>query len=90
MPLLLRGARQVGKTYVIEKFGKEVEEAVANQSVVIHLEDDVDVSRGDLIVKKENSPRLSQQLEVFLCWMDTKPLVTGSKYLLQLKYEAHL
>jgi sulfate adenylyltransferase subunit 1 len=69
---------------VIEKFGAEVEEAVAHQSVVIHLEDDVDVSRGDLIVKKENAPRLSQQLEVFLCWMDTKPLITGNKYLLQL------
>jgi sulfate adenylyltransferase subunit 1 len=69
---------------VIEKFGTEVEEAVAHQSVVIHLEDDVDVSRGDLIVKRENAPRLSQQLEVFLCWMDTKPLVNGNKYLLQL------
>jgi len=68
----------------IEKFGAEVEEAAAHQSVVLHLEDDVDVSRGDLIVKKENAPKLSQQLEVFLCWMDTKPLVSGNKYLLQL------
>ena len=68
----------------IEKFGGEVEEAVAHQSVVLHLEDDIDVSRGDLIVKKENAPKLSQQLEVFLCWMDTKPLVNGNKYLLQL------
>ena len=69
---------------VIEKFGTEVEEAMAHQSVVLHLDDDVDISRGDLIVKKENAPRLSQQLEVFLCWMDTKPLINGNKYLLQL------
>jgi sulfate adenylyltransferase subunit 1 len=69
---------------VIEKFGTEVDEAVAHQSVVIHLQDDVDVSRGDLIVKKENAPQLSQQFEVFLCWMDTKPLINGNKYLLQL------
>jgi sulfate adenylyltransferase subunit 1 len=68
----------------IEKFGHEVADAVAHESVVIHLEDDVDVSRGDLIVKKENAPQLSQQLEVFLCWMDSKPLINGNKYLLQL------
>jgi len=61
-----------------------VTDAVANESVVIHLEDDIDVSRGDLIVKKENEPQLSQQLEVFLCWMDSKPLTNGNKYLLQL------
>ena len=69
---------------LIEKDGVETEEAVAHQSVVIHLEDDVDVSRGDLIVKRENPPKLSQQLEVFLCWMDSKPLISGNKYLLQL------
>jgi sulfate adenylyltransferase subunit 1 len=68
----------------IEKCGIETEEAVPHQSVIIHLDDDVDVSRGDLIVKKENPPLLSQQLEVFICWMDSKPLVTGNKYLLQL------
>jgi sulfate adenylyltransferase subunit 1 len=68
----------------IEKNGTETEEAVPHQSVVIHLEDDVDVSRGDLIVKQENPPQLSQQLEVFICWMDSKPLVPGNKYLLQL------
>jgi sulfate adenylyltransferase subunit 1 len=68
----------------IERNGVETAEAVAHESIVLHLEDDVDVSRGDLISKKENAPKLSQQLEVFLCWMDTKPLVNGNKYLLQL------
>jgi len=68
----------------IERNGAETAEAVAHESIVLHLEDDVDVSRGDLISKKENAPKLSQQLEVFLCWMDTKPLVNGNKYLLQL------
>src|ERR1700730_14429404 len=68
----------------IEKDGREIEEAVAPQSVVLHLEDDVDVSRGDLIVQPENPPNLSQQFEVFLCWMDSKPLISGNKYLLQL------
>ena len=69
---------------MIERDGVETDEAVAHESVVIHLKDDVDVSRGDLIAKKENPPKKSQQLEVFLCWMDSKPLVNGNKYLLQL------
>ena len=67
----------------IEIGGKEVDEAYALQSVVLHLEDDIDVSRGDLIVPKNNQPQLEQEFEVLLCWMDNKPLVPGNKYLLQ-------
>ena len=67
----------------IEIGGKEVQEAFALQSVILHLEDDIDVSRGDLIVQKNNQPQLEQEFEVLLCWMDNKPLVPGNKYLLQ-------
>ena len=68
----------------IEINGKEVEVAFAPQSVIMHLEDDIDVSRGDLIVKSDNQPKTSQELEVLLCWMDNKPLVPGNSYLLQI------
>ncbi|HCL06004.1 MAG TPA: sulfate adenylyltransferase [Chitinophagaceae bacterium] len=68
----------------IEHNGKEVEEAFAPQSVVIHLEDDIDVSRGDLIVKNEHQPRVTNEIEALLCWMDQKALVPGNKYLLQI------
>jgi len=68
----------------IEIGGAEVEEAFAPQSVVIQLEDDIDISRGDMIVKNDNQPKLGNQLEVLLCWMDTKPLIPGNKYYLQL------
>jgi sulfate adenylyltransferase subunit 1 len=68
----------------IEIGGKEVDEAFALQSVVLHLEDDIDISRGDMIVKEENPPSISQELDVFLCWMDNKPLIPGNKYLLQI------
>lgn len=64
--------------------GKLVEEAFAPQSVVLHLEDDVDVSRGDIIVPSKDLPQTAQELEVLLCWMDNKPLVAGNKYLLQI------
>ncbi|RFM30576.1 sulfate adenylyltransferase subunit 1 [Deminuibacter soli] len=68
----------------IELNGKEVEEAFAPQSVILHLADDVDISRGDVIVKSNDQPNVAQELEVLLCWMDTKPLAAGKKYLLQL------
>ncbi len=68
----------------IEVGGKEVKEAYAPQSVVLHLEDDIDISRGDIIVKTENQPAVGNEIEVLLCWMDHKPLIPGNKYLLQL------
>jgi sulfate adenylyltransferase subunit 1 len=67
----------------IELSQKEVEEAYAPQSVVLHLEDDVDVSRGDVIVTTNDQPTLSNELEVLLCWMGEKHLAPGNKYLLQ-------
>lgn len=68
----------------IEVGGVEVAEAFAPQSAVLHLADDVDVSRGDLITLTENGPQVSNELEVLLCWMDSKPLQVGSKYQLQI------
>jgi sulfate adenylyltransferase subunit 1 len=68
----------------IEIGGKKIEEAHAPQSVVLQLEDDIDISRGDLIVKNNNKPNVEQELKVLLCWMDNKPLIAGNKYLLQI------
>ncbi len=68
----------------IEIGGGEIEEAYALQSVVLHLEDDVDVSRGDMIVPLNNQPSTEQEFEALLCWMDNKPLIPGNKYLLQI------
>ena len=68
----------------IEIRGEEIEEAYALQSVVLHLTDDVDVSRGDMIVPLNNRPAMEQEFEALLCWMDNKPLIPGNKYLLQI------
>jgi sulfate adenylyltransferase subunit 1 len=68
----------------IEIAGKQVEEAFAPQSVVLHLQDDVDVSRGDVIVHSTNQPNVENELEVLLCWMGNKPLEAGNKYLFQI------
>jgi sulfate adenylyltransferase subunit 1 len=72
------------KISAIEVNGKKAEEAFAPQSVVLLLEDDIDISRGDTIVKDDIPPKVEQELEAFVCWMDSKPLIPGNKYLLQL------
>jgi sulfate adenylyltransferase subunit 1 len=71
------------KIKAIEICGVDVEEAFAPQSVVLHLEDNIDISRGDTIVKSDNQPQVKNELEVLLCWMDNKELVPGNKYLIQ-------
>jgi len=68
----------------IEIGGKEVDEVFAPQSVVLHLSDDIDISRGDVIVQKDNQPSVENELDVLLCWMGNKPLIPGNKYLLQI------
>ena len=67
----------------LEVGGIEVEEAYAPQAVVIQLSDDIDISRGDVIVKSEDVPRIGQEAETLICWMDEKPLQHGNKYYLQ-------
>ncbi|HEV2482677.1 MAG TPA: GTP-binding protein [Puia sp.] len=68
----------------IEIGGREVEEAFAPQSVVLQLEDDIDISRGDLLINGANPPRVEQEFQALVCWMDSKALIPGNKYLLQL------
>jgi sulfate adenylyltransferase subunit 1 len=67
----------------LEIGGKEVDAAFAPQSTVIHLAEDIDISRGDSIVKTGDYPVVSNEAGILLCWMDEKPLMTGNKYYLQ-------
>lgn len=76
------------QTSAIEKIelgGQEVEEGYASQSVTLLLSDDIDISRGDLLVTSDHQPpTLSQDLETLICWMDDrKELKVGSKFSLQ-------
>lgn len=67
----------------LEIAGKEVDEVFAPQSAVIHLADDIDISRGDAIVPEQELPIVSNELEAVICWLDDKKLVRGNKYYLQ-------
>ncbi len=65
------------------KNGKKVSEVLESESISMELVDDVDLSRGDSIVKIDQEPKVSNELNVIICWMDEKPLITGNKYTLQ-------
>ncbi|MDO4764165.1 MAG: GTP-binding protein [Flavobacteriaceae bacterium] len=67
----------------IEVGNQEVEECFAPQSAVIHLTDDIDISRGDLIAKEDDLLKVGQEIEALVCWMDEKPLSIGTRYTLQ-------
>ncbi|MBC7947660.1 MAG: 50S ribosome-binding GTPase [Chitinophagaceae bacterium] len=67
----------------LEVGGEEVDEVFAPQAAVIQLSDDIDISRGDSIVKADDSPTIANEIEVLLCWLDEKPLQAGNKYYIQ-------
>ncbi len=66
----------------IDTFDGKIEEAFAPMSVTITLEDNIDVSRGDMIVRVNNQPKIGQDIEVIICWLNNKPLNMNAKYLL--------
>lgn len=69
----------------LETGGKEVDAVFANQPAVIHVEDDIDISRGDFLVKSENLPKVENEIEAIVCWLDKKEMNEGNKYFIQHK-----
>jgi sulfate adenylyltransferase subunit 1 len=67
----------------IETFDGPLEEAFPPMSVTMTLTDEIDISRGDMIVKPNNQPQNSQDVELMICWMHEKPLVKGRKYIIK-------
>lgn len=63
--------------------GQQVDEAFPPLSVVLTLKDEIDISRGDMLVKTNNPPRNGQDLEAMVCWFSQKPMETRGKYLLR-------
>jgi len=64
----------------IDVFKEDLEEAYPPMAVTLRLSDDLDISRGDMIVKENNVPHVEQDLDVMVCWMNDKPLVPRTKY----------
>ncbi len=76
--ILPSGESAIIKT--VELFGQNIEEAYAPMSVTMTLDRDVDISRGDMIVRENNSPKIEQELDVMICWMNVNKLQLGGKY----------
>lgn len=64
----------------IDTFDGPKDEAFAPMSVTIRLKDDLDVSRGDMIVRVNNVPKIGQDLDLMVCWLNEKPLQARGKY----------
>jgi len=75
------------KVKSIDIYKGNLQEAFPPQSVTLTLEDDIDISRGDMIVKPDNLPSITQEFDVMMCWMNEKPLQVNGKY--ALKHTTH-
>ena len=64
----------------IDTMDGPIEEAYAPMSVTINLTDDIDISRGDMIVKRNNLPEASQEFDAMLCWFNNQPSRPRAKY----------
>jgi sulfate adenylyltransferase subunit 1 len=63
---------------------KSVDQVFVNQSVVLHLADDIDISRGDVIVPADDvQPYVSQDIDLDICWMGERPLQVGDRLLVR-------
>jgi len=64
----------------IQTFEQDEEEAFSPMSVTMTLEDDIDISRGDMIAKPDNQPEVGQDIEMMVCWLNKEPLDPNGKY----------
>ena len=68
----------------IDMFGKTLSESISGDSVAISLEDQIDISRGDMLVAADDLPVISQDIQLMICWFNEKPLKVGGRYLVRI------
>ena len=79
--LMALPSRKVSRVESIVTFDGELDEAFAPQAVTLTLEDEIDVSRGDMLVRVGNVPLIDDQFDAMVVWMSDEPLVPGKQYL---------
>jgi sulfate adenylyltransferase large subunit len=67
----------------VDSYAGELQEAFPTMSVTLRLEDEIDVSRGDMIVEPEDQPMTARELDAMLCWMSQQPMQAGGRYALK-------
>lgn len=70
----------------IEKHLESVSEAKAGENIVLHFQDNIDISRGDTVVKTDELPKESNQINTWISWLDNAPLQLGKTYILQHRF----
>ena len=68
----------------IDVLGKTLSETIAGDSVAISLEDQIDISRGDMLVSPDDIPVISQDINLMICWFNERPLKVGGRYLIRI------
>ena len=76
------------KIVKIERHLAEVQQAEAGENVVIHLENNIDISRGDTIVKTSEEPQTTNEPKAWICWLDNNALQQGKTYVLQHRFHS--
>lgn len=76
------------KIVKIERHLEEVQQAEAGENVVIHLENNIDISRGDTIVKTSEEPQTTNEPKAWICWLDNNALQQGKTYVLQHRFHS--
>jgi sulfate adenylyltransferase subunit 1 (EFTu-like GTPase family) len=76
-------AEQRTRIAAIDTYDGPLAEALAPMSVTLRLDDDLDISRGELIARPEDAPTVARELEADLCWLTSEPLHPGARYLLK-------
>jgi bifunctional enzyme CysN/CysC len=67
----------------IETLGEQVEYAYPPQSIMLTLDDEIDISRGDMLVRTNNRPHVERHFEAMLVWMDEKPLDLNQQFIIK-------
>lgn len=68
------------KIKAVDTFDGSMEEAFCPMSITVRIEDDIDISRGDMLVRTNNVPKIGQDIDLMICWLSHKPLVPRGKY----------
>jgi len=68
------------KVKTIDSYDGELDVAFPSMSVTLRLEDEIDISRGDMIVDADEAPTVAREFEAMICWMSEQPMRTGGRY----------
>ncbi len=79
-PVLVLPSGEESRIASVDTFDGPLAEALAPMSIALRLEDDLDISRGDMICRPHNRPTVDRHIEAIVCWMADDPIVAGAAY----------